>query len=288
MSEFGQQGSGSGDEVVGEGAIVKVETTKVRGKGRGGRGGKGRGKRRKGEAIDNQAFGEGGFADAGNADDGEDAEGGMEFLGEGGNEGVATNPGGGVVGGEGWGGERWRRGGGGSGGGKGGKGGRRGRGRGKGGGFERGDEGAEVLSDMEEGLVGVLPEGDGGLVMGERLEGAEGGVLPVYGAEDDGDNASFFGVVTCHCLFDDVPEVIGGEEVGADEEQDEVGGVESIARFTGAIAPGGDLAIAPVGDDSFAFEQAEVLAQFIAPGFVLGGVGDEDFDGGGRRLRHGG
>jgi hypothetical protein len=51
------------------------------------------------------------------------------------------------------------------------------------------------------------------------------------------------------------------------------------------VGSGGDVAIMPVGDESLALEEAEVVGELVAEGFVFVGVGEEEFHRGKRFLR---
>ena len=140
---------------------------------------------------------------------------------------------------------------------------------------------ADALGNFGEGCVWVGPLGDGfcACARGDRegLEFAEGGGFPVAGFEQNGDDAGLSLIVALESLLHfGVVAVVGGEEVGADQEQDDVGGVEVGGDRVCPVGSGGDVAIVPGGDDALFGQQGEVGGEVVAQGFVFVGVGEEE------------
>ena len=68
---------------------------------------------------------------------------------------------------------------------------------------------------------------DGFAVRGHGHERAERGAVPVAGTKNDGDDARFTAFVAFHRTHHlDVIAVVGGEEVRADKQQNDICGVE--------------------------------------------------------------
>ncbi|MGF1523746.1 MAG: hypothetical protein ACFBSF_15625 [Leptolyngbyaceae cyanobacterium] len=70
--------------------------------------------------------------------------------------------------------------------------------------------------------------------------------------------------------FEVVAGVIG-EEVGADQQQNNVGGIEPLVDDLGGFVTGEDLAVALVGDDVLTLEQGEMIGELGLRGFVSRG-----------------
>lgn len=101
----------------------------------------------------------------------------------------------------------------------------------------------------------IWPGGDGLVVFGQEGELAEGGTLPVYGAQQDGDDAGLARLVPLDRPLDlEVVAGVVGEGVGANQQQNDVGGVELLMDGLGAIVVGENLVIAPALDDALAFD----------------------------------
>ena len=62
--------------------------------------------------------------------------------------------------------------------------------------------------------------------------------------------------------------------VGADEQQNDVGGVELLVNDLERFVTGENLVLASTGNDALAFEEGEVIGQLGLQCFVVGGVGE--------------
>ena len=144
--------------------------------------------------------------------------------------------------------------------------------------------GAQLLGDVGQRLVGVLPLGDRdhalgagagvGLGLGELL------VLPGAGRDDDRQQLALAGLVALQRASQlDAVDVGGVQEVLGDEEDDEVGLLELLADRVVPLVADRDLAVVERGDDAAVAKAAEVARQVAEPPLVLLGVGDEDADG---------
>src|SRR5262249_1581912 len=74
----------------------------------------------------------------------------------------------------------------------------------------------------------------------------------------------------------DIVAVVGGDEVGTHQQEDDTGGVEVLVNLPLPLARHGDIAVAPTPDDPLPFEDAKVLQQLPEERLVLVGVGEED------------
>ncbi len=116
-----------------------------------------------------------------------------------------------------------------------------------------------------ERLVLVRPARDGAGVLRGALDLPERGAGPVAVAEDDGDDARVAVLVTLHRPFDlDVPAVVGGEEVGANEEEDDVGRLQVTSDLAVPLLAHDDLAVVPLRDHAVPLEEGEMRRQSVA------------------------
>lgn len=104
----------------------------------------------------------------------------------------------------------------------------------------------DAASNVSVRSVSVAPLSDGFGIGGKHLDLAEGGVFPITRAEEDGDDASF----ALAMAFNGAPHfapvaVIGFDEVGADEEEDDRGGVEVSFDLLLPILTGNDHYVIP-------------------------------------------
>ena len=119
----------------------------------------------------------------------------------------------------------------------------------------------------------VLPSGDGLVVFGQHIELTERGTLPVYGTQQDGNDVGLAGLVPLDGTLDfEVVAGVVGDRVGADQQQNDIGGVELLVDGLGAIVTGENLVAAPATDDVMAFEQGEMVGQLGLQIFVGGGI----------------
>ena len=83
------------------------------------------------------------------------------------------------------------------------------------------------LGNQCEGLILIRPGGDRFIIIRQCLQFLERCAGIVAGAQEDGDDASLACVVTLHgTLYLCAVAVLGGDEVGADEQENDAGGVE--------------------------------------------------------------
>lgn len=120
-----------------------------------------------------------------------------------------------------------------------------------------------------------------------RRQGVESGelrFLPVATAQDYRHHARLPCVVHADRLGQlHIVAVIRMEEVGADEQQDDVGIAERLVNGARPFARAGDLAVVPDLDQPLALQRAQVLAKGLPMRLVLVRIGDEDLE----RLTHG-
>ena len=100
--------------------------------------------------------------------------------------------------------------------------------------------------------------------------------MPVAGTQDDGDDArlaTFMALHRAHHL--DVVAVIGGEKVGAHQEQDDVRAVKVVVDLSVQVLARADSAVVPSRDNAVATEPGEVLLELVAQRFVGVRIGEE-------------
>ena len=86
---------------------------------------------------------------------------------------------------------------------------------------------ADCLDNLQEPVIERCVLDHGFAVRGHGHERAERGAVPVAGTKDDGDDARFTAFVAFHRTHHlDVMAVVGGEEVCADKQQNDICGVE--------------------------------------------------------------
>ena len=121
------------------------------------------------------------------------------------------------------------------------------------------DDLADTARDIGEGFVLVGPGRHGLAVLGQRLQLGEGRAPPIHRSENHRDDPGVAGVVALQRAGHlQVVAVVGGEEVGADEKEDDGRAVQMRVDFAGPLIARADLAVVPRVDDALALEQAEV------------------------------
>jgi hypothetical protein len=110
-----------------------------------------------------------------------------------------------------------------------------------------------------------------------HVEPRELAVLPVAGAEQDAEHVLGAHLERAQEL--DVEEALRGEEVGGQEEQDDVGLPRPPVDLGAAVGAEGDLPAAPAGDVALARKRREVTLERGLELFVLRGVAEEDVEG---------
>src|SRR5215208_6418381 len=123
----------------------------------------------------------------------------------------------------------------------------------------------DPLGDDRERLVAVRVLRHGFGVRRERLKLSERCALPEDGAEDDRDDPRVAALVTGHRAFElDVVAVVGGEEVRADQQEDDLRLLEPLVDLTLPVGAGADLPVVPLPDDALPAEDREVLLELVA------------------------
>jgi hypothetical protein len=150
---------------------------------------------------------------------------------------------------------------------------------------------ADASGDVSECFFLIGPCTDGLAVPGQALEFSERGKCPcVDRVKNDRNHQRRAFLMTLHGTADfEVPDVVGVDEVVADQEQDDVGLVELPFDFRVPLGGGVDSTVVPILDDAQAPEYGEAGLEPVAQALVLVGVGIEQLGRrrGALRLRHG-
>jgi hypothetical protein len=111
------------------------------------------------------------------------------------------------------------------------------------------------------------------------LEFGEGGISPIRGTKDNGNDAGLLSLVPGYGLFHlDIPAKGGGHEMGADEEQDNLGCSQVVKDLLLPFGSWDDIAIEPVINQVLVSQIAQVDCQFIAEFAILVGIGDKNIE----------
>jgi hypothetical protein len=103
--------------------------------------------------------------------------------------------------------------------------------------------------------------------------------LPIDGTQDHGDHQRFSRRVALQRnLHLDIEAVIGGQEIGADQQQYDVGFLEVLVDCLLPQIPGADLAVVPGSDQTLSLEQLQMFCQFVPKMFVTVGIGTKQLD----------
>jgi len=113
------------------------------------------------------------------------------------------------------------------------------------------DGGSQAFHHVGKSIIVGWPISDGFAIGWQGFETGERRAFPIGWAEDDGDDTGLLGLVPGDGLlhFDAVAEV-GGHEVGADEQEDELGFVEVGENLVFPFSAGSNVAIVPIVDES--------------------------------------
>ena len=96
---------------------------------------------------------------------------------------------------------------------------------------------------------------DRSTVAGKCVDFGERGELPIARAQDNWNDSGGYELMQLHrALHFNVVAVIGGEEVRADEEQDDVRGVELVADCAPPLRAGTDAAVVSLRDEAFSLQ----------------------------------
>src|SRR2546421_9305496 len=107
----------------------------------------------------------------------------------------------------------------------------------------------------------------------------EGGAIPVGRAEDDGDDARLLRLVSRDSLLHlNAVAELGGHEVGADEQENEMGFVEVCENLFLPFGARGDIAIVPIVDEALSSQVGEMGSEFVSQGSIFVRVGNEDVE----------
>src|SRR5262249_2525703 len=136
-----------------------------------------------------------------------------------------------------------------------------------------------AAGDVREGLVWKLPRDDRPPVLREGLQAPERGGMPVARPEDDRDDARRTRLVTLHRPGDlNIAAVPRGEEVGTDQQEDQISPVEVLADDLVPLPAGFDAAVVPVFDDPLVPQRAQMVLELLPQRFILVLIGAEDAD----------
>jgi len=75
------------------------------------------------------------------------------------------------------------------------------------------------------------------------------------------------------------PAVVRVDEVGTDQQQNDIGGFEVVVNGLCPVGAASNLPVIPGLDEPLAFEGGQVGPEIVQYGFVFVGVGDEGGDG---------
>jgi hypothetical protein len=90
--------------------------------------------------------------------------------------------------------------------------------------LQRVDRRSDTLGDVQPSLVAVSPTGNRFAIGRERQQFSEWRSVPIDWSEYDRNDSCFAGVVPLHCAFHfKVIAVVRRQEVGADQQQDDIG-----------------------------------------------------------------
>ena len=120
---------------------------------------------------------------------------------------------------------------------------------------ELADRVPDAPGDIGECLITDFPTGHGFPIGRQGLKLAERGALPAIDhSEEDGDHAGLALVVPFQgAPHLDVVAVFGGQEIGADQKQDDPGRVEVLVELPLPVGSRRDLAIVPITDHTLPF-----------------------------------
>ncbi len=108
---------------------------------------------------------------------------------------------------------------------------------------------ADTVLDLDPGRVAmallVASVGDGLAVFGQRLVGVHGQVLPVAGPCDDRNDAGLAGSLALQRDLHLLAALVGTDEVGAEQEQYEIGTLQVFVDFAFPLLARRDAAVAP-------------------------------------------
>src|SRR5258708_29557340 len=111
----------------------------------------------------------------------------------------------------------------------------------------------------------------------ECLEFGERGISPIRGTQDNGNDAGLLSLVPGYGLFQlDIPAKGGGHEMGADEEQDNLGCSQVFKDLLLPFGSGDEIAIKPVTNHLLVSQIAQVDCQFIAEFAIFVCIGDKN------------
>src|SRR2546422_11760062 len=80
--------------------------------------------------------------------------------------------------------------------------------------------------------------------------------------------------------------VVGGQEIGTNEQEDKRGTVQMRVDVLCLIRPRDDLATVPGCDEPLVSERAQMVLQLLKPPLILIGIEIKDLNGSHLRIRH--
>jgi hypothetical protein len=115
--------------------------------------------------------------------------------------------------------------------------------------------------------------------MGQRLKFAERRAVPVARAENDRNDASASIFVTCKgSLAFNLVAVLGLNEVGAYEQQNNLCAVESDVDSIPPLISSGNLPVMPLQDLPVSLVNDQLPPDFVHQSFICMSIREEDFD----------
>ena len=139
-----------------------------------------------------------------------------------------------------------------------------------------GDRALDSGGDLVERCVVVRPLADRLAIFRHRLQAAERRPLPPAGAEDDRNYPRLAKLMSRKCLRHLLaPAIVGGNEVGTDQQQDDVGRCQLPVYLSFPLVAGTDHPVVPFGDQLASTQEREMRFEFAAERLVAVRVGVE-------------
>ena len=136
------------------------------------------------------------------------------------------------------------------------------------------------MGDGKEGLIPIAPIGHRLAIRRQGLEAAQGGAGPIRWTEDHGNHAGLTGVMALQGPLElDVAAVRRGQKASAHQAEHDIRGLEIGIDRAVPLLSGADFAVVPEVDHTLTLQGRQVVAQLLAQGFILVGIGDEQADG---------
>ncbi len=132
------------------------------------------------------------------------------------------------------------------------------------------DGSAYALDHISEGIIVAGPAHHGFAFRRQHLQFREWSAFPIAGTQDDRQHPRFICFVSLNgaCHFDTEAE-FRGHEVGADEQENNLSGVEVSHDLWTPFGSRNDVAVRPGGENPLAFQIVEMGVQFAAKRLIL-------------------